>query len=63
MGMLTQRTHDKITSPMWKSIRDLFMQASEVILAISSDAHGDFAGSYVKFATGPTSTSPTYAAV
>ena len=63
MGVLTQRTHDKLNSPMWKSIRALFVQASEVILAISSDAHGDLAGSYVKFATGPASTSPTYAAV
>ena len=63
MGMLTQRTHDKLNSPMWKSLRGLFVQASEVILAISSDAHGDLAGSYVKFATGPASTSPTYAAV
>ena len=63
MGILTQRTHDKIDSAMWRSIRDLFMQVSKVILAISSDAHGDLAGSYIKFATGPASTSPTYAAV
>jgi hypothetical protein len=61
--MLTQRTHDKLNSSMWKSIRALFVQASEVILAISSDTHGDLAGSYIKFATGPASTSPTYAAV
>jgi hypothetical protein len=63
MGVLTQRTHDKLNSSRWRSIRDLFVQVSEVIMAISSDAHGDLAGSYVKFATGPASTDPTYAAV
>jgi hypothetical protein len=63
MGMLTQRTHDKLNSSMWRSIRDLFMQVSEVILAISSDTHGDLAGNYVKFAYGSHPTSPTYAAV
>ena len=63
MGMLTQRTHDKLNSSMWRAIRDLFVQVSEIILAISSDAHGDLAGSYIRFATGPTSTSATYAAV
>ena len=63
MGSLTQRARDKLNTNQWKSIRDLFMQVSEVIMAISSDAHGDLAGSYIKFATGAASTSPTYAAV
>ena len=61
--MLTQRTHDKINSAMWRSIRELFVQVGETILEVSPDAHGDLAGSYIKFATGPASTSPTYAAV
>ena len=63
MGMLTQRTHDKLNSPMWKSIRELFVQVSEVILAISSDAQGDLAGTYVKFTTGSHPASASYAVV
>ena len=63
MGVLTQRTHDKLNSPMWKSIRDLFVQVSEVIMAISSDAHGDLAGSYIKFATDSHPTSAAYTVV
>ena len=63
MGVLTQRTHDKLDSPMWKSIRDLFVQVSEVIMAISSDAHGDLAGSYIKFATDSHPISAAYAVV
>jgi hypothetical protein len=63
MGLLTQRVHDKLNTPMWKSFRDLFIQVGEAILKASPDAQGDLAGSYVKFATGPTPTSPTYAAV
>jgi hypothetical protein len=63
MGMLTQRANDKLNSSMWKSIRDLFVEASEVILAISSDAHGDLAGSYIKFTTSSHPTSASYAVV
>jgi hypothetical protein len=61
--MLTQRTHDKLRTQRWKALRNLFVQVSDIILAISSDAHGDLTGSYIKFSTGPASTSPTYAAV
>jgi hypothetical protein len=63
MGMLTQRTHDKLNSSMWKALRDLFVQVSAAILEASPDAHGDLAGTYVKFTTGSHPTSPTFAAV
>jgi len=63
MGVLTQRVHGKLNTPNWKSLRDLFVQVGEAILEASPDAQGDLAGSYVKFTTGPTPTSPTYAAV
>ena len=63
MGVLTQRTHDKLRTQRWKALRDLFVQVSEVILAISSDAQGDLAGTYVKFTVGSHSTSTAYAVV
>ena len=63
MGVLTQRTHDKLSTQRWKALRDLFVQVSKVILAISSDAHGDLAGSYIKFTTGSHPTSAAYAVV
>jgi len=63
MGLLTQRVHDKLDALQWKLIRDFLVRVSEVILEISSDAQGDLAGSYVKFATGSDPTSPVYAVV
>jgi len=63
MGALTQRTYDKLNTPRWKSLRDLFIRVGNVILEASPDAQGDLAGTYVKFTIGPTPTSPTYAAV
>ena len=63
MGVLTQRVHDKLSTPRWKSLRELIIQMAEAILEVSPDAQGDWAGSYIKFATGPTPTSSTYAAV
>ena len=61
MGVLTQRARDKLDTPQWKSLRDLSLQVSEVILGISPDAQGDLAGTYVKFTTGPHPTSAAYA--
>ena len=49
MGVLTQRTRDKLSTPRWKSLRDLFLQVGEAILEVSPDAQGDLAGTYVKF--------------
>ena len=63
MGVLTQRTCDKLSTPRWKSLRDLFVQVGEAILGVSPDAQGDLAGSYVKFTTGPHPTSAAYAVV
>jgi hypothetical protein len=63
VGVLTQRTRDKLNTPKWKSLRDLFIQVAEPVLNASPDAQGDLAGNYIKFATGPAPTSPTYAAV
>ena len=63
MGQLTQRVHDRLNRPQWKSIRDVFMQVSKVILGISPEAQGEMAGSYVRFATGSDPASPVYAAV
>ena len=62
-GVLTQRARDKLNTPQWKSLRDLFLQVSEVILGVSPDAQGDLAGSYMKFTTGPHPTSAAYAVV
>ena len=62
MGVLSQRTRDKLSTPRWKTLRDLF-QVSEVILEVSPDAQGDLAGTYVKFTTGPHPTSAAYAVV
>ncbi len=63
MGVLSQRAHNKLDSPQWMTLRELFLQVSEVILSISPEAQGELAGSYVKFATGSQSTSPAYAVV
>ena len=63
MGVLTQRTHDKLSTPRWKALRELFVQVSEAILEVSPDAQGDLAGTYVKFTTGPHPTSAAYAVV
>ena len=63
MGVLTQRARDKLNTPQWKSLRDLFVQVSEAILEVSPDAQGDLAGSYVKFTTSPHPTSAAYAVV
>ncbi len=63
MGVLSQRVHNKLDSPQWRTLRDLFLQVSEVILGVSPEARGELAGSYVKFATGSNATSPAYAAV
>jgi hypothetical protein len=57
MGVLTQRARDKLDTLQWKSLRDLFLQVSKVILEVSPDAQGELAGSYVKFTTGPQPTS------
>jgi hypothetical protein len=62
-GVLTQRARDKLDTPQWKSLRDLFLQVSEIILGVSPDAQGDLAGSYMKFTTGPHPTSAAYAVV
>jgi len=63
MGVLTQRVHDKLTTPKWRFLRDLFVQVSEAVLETSPDAQGDLAGTYVKFTTGPHPTSAAYAVV
>ncbi len=63
MGVLTQRTHDKLSTQRWKALRDLFGQVGEAVLEVSPDAHGDLAGSYIKFTTGSHPTSSAYAVV
>ena len=63
MGQLTQRVHDRLNRPQWKSIREVFTQVSKAILGISPEAQGEMAGTYVKFTTGTDPTSPVYAAV
>jgi hypothetical protein len=63
VGVLTQRTRDKLSTSRWKVLRDLFVQVGEAILGVSPDAQGDLAGSYVKFTTGPHPTSAAYAVV
>ena len=63
MGVLTQRASDKLDTPQWTSLRDLFLQVSKVILGVSPDAQGDLAGSYVKFTTGSHPASAAYAVV
>jgi hypothetical protein len=63
MGMLTQRANDKLRTQRWKALRDLFLKVSDIILAVSSDAHGDLAGTYVKFTTSSHPTSASYAVV
>jgi hypothetical protein len=63
MGALTQRTRDKLSTPKWESLRDLFVQVAEAVLETSPDAQGDLAGSYVKFTTGSHPTSAAYAVV
>ncbi|MFC1596708.1 hypothetical protein ACFL5Q_02065 [Planctomycetota bacterium] len=63
MGALTQRARDKLNTPQWKSLWDLFVQVSEVVLKTSPDAQGDLAGSYIKFTTDSHPTSAAYAVV
>ncbi len=63
MGMLTQRTRDKLTAPMWRFLRDLFVQVGEAVLEVSPDAQGDLAGTYVKFTTSSHPASASYAVV
>jgi hypothetical protein len=63
MGVLTQRARDKLNTPQWKCLRDLFVQVSEAVLETSPDAQGDLAGSYIKFTTAPHPTSAAYAVV
>jgi len=63
MGVLTQRTHDKLSTPRWKALQDLFVQVGEAILEVSPDAQGDLAGTYVKFTTNSNATSAAYAVV
>jgi hypothetical protein len=63
MGVLTQRARDKLNTPQWKSLWDLFVQVSEAVLETSPDAQGDLAGSYIKFTTDPHPTSAAYAVV
>ncbi|MHB1034997.1 MAG: hypothetical protein ACYC35_15315 [Pirellulales bacterium] len=63
MGELTQRVHDKLNAFQWKPFRDSFVRVSEVILGISPESQGDWAGNYVKFATGSDLMSPVYSVV
>ena len=63
MGVLTQRTHDKLSTPRWKALRELFIQVGETILEVSPDAQGDLARNYVKFTTNSNATSAPYAVV
>ena len=63
MGVLTQRTRDKLSTPKWKPLRDFFLQVSEVILEVSPDVQGDLAGTYMKFTTGSHPASAAYAVV
>jgi hypothetical protein len=63
MGVLTQRARDKLNTPQWKSLWDLFVQVSEAVLETSPDAQRDLAGSYIKFTTDPHPTSAAYAVV
>jgi len=62
-GVLTQRARDKLGTPQWKSLRDVFLHVSEVILGVSPDTQGDLAGTYVKFTTSSHPTSAAYAVV
>ena len=63
MGVLTQRAKDKLNTNQWKRLRDLLLEVSDAVLESSSDAQGDLAGNYIKFATKPHPTSAAYAAV
>ena len=63
MGVLTQRTRDKLRTPRWTALRGLFIQVGEAMLGVSPDAQGDLAGTYVKFTTGSHPTSAAYAVV
>ena len=63
MGVLTQRTRDKLNTSRWTGFRDLFMQVSEAVLETSPDAQGDSTGTYVKFTVDPRPTSAAYAVV
>jgi hypothetical protein len=63
MGMLTQRTRDKLNTPRWTVLRDLFMQVSEAVLKTSPVAQGNSTGTYVKFTVDPHPTSAAYVVV
>jgi len=63
MERLTDRAHEKLDTPRWKPLRDLLVPVSKTLLEVSPDAQGDLAGNYIKVATGPAPTRPTYAAV
>lgn len=63
MGRLTDRVHEKLATPRWKPLRDLFVRVAEAVLKTSPDAQGDLAGTYVKFNTGPHPSSAAYAVV
>ena len=63
MGVLTQRTRDKLSTPKWKSLRRLFLRVAKAILEVSPGAQGDLAGSYIKFTTDSHPTSAAYAVV
>ena len=63
MGVLTQRTRDKLDTAQWIALRDLFGRVSEAVLEASPDAQGDLAGTYVKFTTGSHPTSTAFAVV
>jgi hypothetical protein len=63
MGVLSQRVHDKLSSAKWHRIRNLLLQVSEILLGVSTDAQGELAGQYVKFATDSHPSRPAYAVV
>jgi len=63
MGVLTQRTLDKLNTPKWTPLRDLFIKVAKAVLEVSPDVQGDLAGTYVKFTASPHPTSAAYAVV
>jgi hypothetical protein len=63
MGVLTQRTVDKLNTPKWTPLRDLFIKVAKAVLEVSPDVQGDLAGTYVKFTTSQHPTSAAYAVV
>ena len=63
MGLLTQRTREKLSTPKWTALRDLFVKVAKAVLEVSPDVQGDLAGTYVKFTTSQHPTSAAYAVV